>query len=39
MSADYRRKLREANDAQLEVVEDRVPPPAVFDEFMGNFEP
>jgi hypothetical protein len=38
MSADYRRKLRKANDARLEVVEDRVPPPAVFEEFMGNFE-
>jgi serine/alanine adding enzyme len=38
MSADYRRKLRKANDARLEVVEDGVPPPGVFEEFMGNFE-
>ena len=38
MSADYRRKLRKANEARLEVVEDRVPPAAVLDEFMGNFE-
>ena len=38
MSADYRRKLRKANDARLEVVEDRVPAPAVFEEFMGSFE-
>ncbi|HTO80397.1 MAG TPA: GNAT family N-acetyltransferase [Methylocystis sp.] len=38
MSADYRRKLRKANEARMEVVEDSVPTPAVFEEFMGNFE-
>ncbi|ARN79941.1 GNAT family N-acetyltransferase [Methylocystis bryophila] len=38
MSPDYRRKLRRANDAGLEVVEDQAPPPEVFGEFMGRFE-
>jgi len=38
MSADYRRKLRKANDARLEVVEDHAPPPKVFEEFMRRFE-
>ncbi len=38
MNADYRRKLRKAIDAGLEVVEDKTPAPEVFEEFMEKFE-